>query len=276
VVSNSISDRVTLNNGVSMPWLGLGVWQGRPKDGPEVEKAILTALESGYRLIDTAAGYENEVGVGRAVRASGLPREDVFVTTKIRNGDQGYASTLKAFAESQRKLDLDYVDLLLIHWPVTGQYKETWRAFEKLYQEGYVKAIGVSNFQIRHLKDLMNEFAILPAVNQIEYHPLLTQMEVHSFCTQHGIQVEAWSPLMQGNLRQPLLSSLARKYGKSAAQVTLRWDLQNEVVTIPKSIQAHRILENANVFDFELTADEMQDLSALNENKRFGPNPDDF
>jgi methylglyoxal/glyoxal reductase len=271
----SIQDCAILHNGVKMPWLGLGVY--KVKNGDEVINAVKTALAAGYRHVDTAAFYENEEGVGQAIKESGVPREQVFVTTKVWNSDQGYETTLKAFETSLKKLGLDYIDLYLVHWPVKGKYKETYKALEKLYKDGLVRAIGVSNFQIHHLEDLMAECEIKPMVNQVEYHPHLTQKELHAFCKQHHIQLEAWSPLMRGGLQEePILIEIGKKYGKSTAQVILRWDLQNEVVTIPKSVTPSRIKENANIFDFELTTEEMERIDALNMNKRIGPDPDNF
>ncbi|BAU28415.1 diketogulonate reductase-like aldo/keto reductase [Aneurinibacillus soli] len=274
MTATSLTEGVTLQNGVKMPQLGLGVW--RAKDGEEVERAVQSAIENGYRSIDTAAVYKNEEGVGRALARSGVPREDLFITTKVWNSDQGYDSTLAAFEESRTKLGLDYIDLYLIHWPVAGKYKETWRALETLYRDGKVRAIGVSNFQVHHLKDLIADSTIIPMVNQVEFHPLLTQEDMRAYCREHSIQLEAWSPLMQGNLDHPVLTELAAAYGKSPAQIILRWDLQHGIVTIPKSVTPSRIAENANVFDFELKADDMAKLDALNENRRFGPDPDNF
>jgi diketogulonate reductase-like aldo/keto reductase len=260
-----------------MPWLGLGVWQGRPEDGEHVENAVKAAIATGYRSIDTAAGYENERGVGRAIKASGIPREEIFITTKIRNSDQGIDSTLRAFEESRKKLDVDSIDLMLVHWPVKGKYKDTWRALEQVYEEGLVRAIGVSNFQVHHLEDLFTMCKVVPAVNQVEYHPHLTQHEVRRFCREHGIQLEAWSPLMLGRLLDnPTIVELAAAHNKTSAQIILRWDLQNEVITIPKSIRADRIAENADIFDFELSASDMAKLEQLNQNKRSGPDPDNF
>lgn len=272
----NISDTVELNNGVKMPWLGLGVWQGKPRDGDDVVAAIRHALTIGYRSIDTAAGYENEPGVGKAVRESGLNRENVFITTKLRNSDQGYETTLAAFEESRKKLGVDYIDLYLIHWPNLDKLEKTWRAFEKLYEEGLVRAIGVSNFQIRHLERLFQTANIIPAVNQVEYHPLLTQRTLHDFCMAHNIQLEAWSPLMKGNLSDDTITGLTEKYGKTPAQIVLRWDLQNRVVTIPKSIQSSRIEENADVFDFQLTDEDMAKISALNQDYRFTQYPPNY
>lgn len=257
-----------------MPWFGLGVWQ--TPDGEAVEQAIQYALDAGYRHIDTAAIYGNEAGVGNAIKRSGLPREDLFITTKLWNSEQGYDSTLRAFEESLKRLQLDYVDLYLIHWPVKGKYIETWKAFETLYKEGRVKSIGVSNFQVHHLKDILEHGTIVPAVNQVEFHPLLTQTELRAFCKEHGIQLEAWSPLMQGHLDLPVLQELAKHYGKTPAQIVLRWDLQHEVVTIPKSVRQARIVENAGIFDFELSEEDMAKLDSLNQNKRFGADPDNF
>ncbi|MBB3908531.1 aldo/keto reductase [Anoxybacillus sp. UARK-01] len=272
---NSITDSALLSNGVKMPWLGLGVY--KVSNGDEVVKAVRTALEIGYRHIDTASFYENEEGVGQAIKESGIPREQLFITTKVWNTEQGYEETLQAFKRSANKLELEYVDLYLVHWPVKETYKETYRALEKLYKEGFVRAIGVSNFHIHHLENLMTDCEIKPMVNQVEYHPRLTQQELHAFCRKHQIQLEAWSPLMRGVLlEEPILVDIANKYGKSPAQVILRWDLQNQVVTIPKSVTPQRIKENAEIFDFELTAEEMERIHSLNQNKRIGKNPNDF
>jgi diketogulonate reductase-like aldo/keto reductase len=269
-----LGDTAVLHNGVRMPRLGLGVF--KVKDGEEVANAVRFALEAGYRSIDTAKAYNNEEGVGRAIRSSGVPRSELFVTTKVWNSDQGYDSTLRAFEASRKRLGLDVIDLYLVHWPVKGKYMETYRALEKLYRDGAVRAIGVSNFQIHHLKDVLAEFEIKPMVNQVEYHPLLTQVEVREFCEREGIQLEAWSPLMQGHLDVPEIRALAEKHGKTPAQVVLRWDLQHGVVTIPKSTNAFRIRENADVFDFELTEEDMKVLDGLNRNRRFGSDPDNF
>ncbi|MFC0297639.1 aldo/keto reductase [Geobacillus jurassicus] len=272
---NGLQDCAALHNGVKMPWVGLGVY--KVKEGEEVRSAVRTALEIGYRHVDTAAFYENEEGVGQAIRESGIPREQVFVTTKVWNTDQGYETTLKAFDRSLKKLGFDYVDLYLVHWPVKGKYKETYRALEKLYKDGYVRAIGVSNFHIHHLQDVLADCEIKPMVNQVEYHPRLTQKELHAFCQENGIQLEAWSPLMRGEiLSEPTIVDIGRKYGKTPAQVVLRWDLQHGVVTIPKSVTPARIKENADIFDFSLTDEEMKQIDALNLNKRVGPDPDNF
>lgn len=267
-----INDSTELNNGVQMPWLGLGVWQ--VQEGQEVIKSVQYALENGYRSIDTAAGYQNEAGVGTAIKQSRIPREQLFITTKLANHDQGYESTLRAFEESRRKLNLEYIDLYLIHWPGKDKYKETWKAFEKLQKDGLVRAIGVSNFKIHHLENLKQDSDTIPAVNQVEFHPLNYQQELLQYCKQHGIQLEAWSPLMQGNLDQSVIADLAQQYGKTPAQIILRWDLQHGIVTIPKSIRQERIRENTQIFDFTLSDEDMKSLDALNQNKRFGPDPD--
>lgn len=271
-----VQDGATLHNGVRMPWLGLGVY--KVEEGDEVRRAVRTALEVGYRHVDTAAFYQNEEGVGQAIRESGIPRDQIFVTTKVWNSDQGYESTLKAFDTSLKKLGLDYIDLYLVHWPVKGKYKETYKALEKLYKDGFVRAIGVSNFQIHHLEDVLADCEIKPMVNQVEFHPRLTQKPLLAFCKQHHIQLEAWSPLMRGGelLNEPTLVNIAKKYDKTPAQVILRWDLQHEVVTIPKSVTPERIAQNANIFDFTLTKEEMDAIDALNENRRIGPDPDHF
>ncbi|WP_152394414.1 aldo/keto reductase [Paenibacillus guangzhouensis] len=269
-----IADRVKLNNGVEMPWLGLGVW--KVTDGQEVSNAVKSAIEFGYRSIDTAAVYQNESGVGQGIKDSGIAREELFVTTKVWNSDQGYESTLQAFEESRKKLGLEYLDLYLVHWPVKEKkYIDTWRALEKLYNDGLVRAIGVSNFHIHHLKDIFEVSGIVPVVNQVEYHPLLAQRELHAFCSSHNIVLEAWSPLMQGKLLDDkTLTEIAAKYGKSVAQVILRWDLQNGVITIPKSVNPARIAENGDIFDFELSHEDMERIQSMNKEQRVGPDPD--
>jgi methylglyoxal/glyoxal reductase len=279
MVAKNLQDTTTLHNGVKMPWLGIGVF--KVEEGPELVHAVKTAIKHGYRSVDTATIYGNEVGVGQGIREgmkkAGISREDLFVTSKVWNTDLGYESTLAAYETSLNKLGLEYLDLYLIHWPVEGKYKDAWRALETLYKEGRVKAIGVSNFQIHHLEDLMQDAEIKPMVNQVEYHPRLTQKELQSFCQKHGIQLEAWSPLMQGQLLDnEVLQEIANKYNKSVAQVILRWDLQNGVVTIPKTTKEHRIIENASIFDFELTEEDMERIDGLNQNHRVGPDPDNF
>lgn len=273
-MAKRMTDAAVLHNHVKMPWLGLGVYKA--SEGEEVERAVQTAIAAGYRSIDTAAFYENEQGVGRGVRQSGLPRDEIFITTKVWNEDQGYESTLQAFEVSRKKLGFDYIDLYLVHWPVKGKTKDTWKALEKLYKEGYVRAIGVSNFHIHHLEELIGVCEVKPMVNQVEYHPLLTQQELRQYCKSQRIQLEAWRPLMKGNLDHPTLLQLGEKYQKSPAQIVLRWDLQNDVVTIPKSVNKQRIAENASIFDFELSAEDMEKINRMNRNERFGADPDDF
>lgn len=263
---------VELLNGTEMPRLGLGVW--RTEAGEQTERAVLAALEAGYRGIDTASLYKNEADVGRAIRKSGIPRENVFVTTKVWNSEQGYDSTIASFEASLQRLEMDYVDLFLVHWPVVGKYKDTYRALEHLYEQGRIRAIGVSNFLIHHLEDLMGSCRIKPMVNQVEMHPLLTQKKLLAFCRKEGIQLESWRPLMQGRLDVPLLRELAEKYGKTPAQIVLRWHLQLGVVTIPKSVRPERIRENAGLYDFALEPEDVVRIDALNENHRFGADPD--
>lgn len=268
---------ITLNNGVEMPQLGFGVFQV-PND--ETEAAVTAALETGYRSIDTAKLYGNEEGVGAAIAKSGLPRDELFVTTKLWNNDQGYDSTLRAFDASLRRLGLERLDLYLIHWPTPRRdtYVDTWRAFEKLLADGRVRAIGVSNFQPAHLTRVIDETGTVPAVNQVELHPYLTQDAVRAADAEHGIATEAWSPLAKGGelLADPAVTSLASQYGRTAAQIVIRWHLQLGNVVIPKSATPARIRENFEVFDFELTADDMAALSSLDRGLRTGPNPDEF
>lgn len=267
-----IKDTVILNNGVAMPWFGLGTYKA---EGHEVGQAVTTALELGYRSIDTAAIYGNEEEVGQSIAASGVPRDQLFVTTKVWNTDQGFDTTLKAFDLSSKKLGLDVIDLYLIHWPGQDKYKDTWRALERLYAEGRVRAIGVSNFQIHHLQELMKDSEIVPVVNQVELHPRFIQQELHAFCREHGIQIEAWAPLMKGRLQDnELLQGIAEKHGKSISQVILRWGLQNGIVIIPKSVTASRIKENSEIFNFELSPQEVASISGLDAGERIGTNPD--
>ncbi|WCK56685.1 aldo/keto reductase [Aneurinibacillus sp. Ricciae_BoGa-3] len=271
----SLQDTTTLHNGIKMPKFGLGVWQ--VKDGDEVVNSVKYAIKAGYKSIDTAAIYKNEDGVGKAIKEAGVPREELFITTKVWNADQGYDSTLAAYESSIKLLDVDYVDLYLIHWPVAGKYKDTWKALEKLYNDGKVRAIGVSNFHQHHLEDLLANAEIAPMVNQIELHPLLSQVELRTFCESKGIKVEAWSPLGSGKLLDnPVIKEVADKYNKTVAQVILRWDLQHDIITIPKSTKEHRIIENAAIFDFELSADDMAIIDGLNKNERTGSDPDNF
>ncbi|RIE01954.1 aldo/keto reductase [Cohnella faecalis] len=252
--------------------IGLGVW--RTPEGEQTEEAVTAALNAGYRSIDTASLYENEGGVGRAIRESGIAREEIFVTTKVWNNEQGYDNTLNAFRNSLERLQMDYVDLYLVHWPVAGKYLETYKAIEHLYEQGKVRAIGVSNFLIHHLEDLMGSCRIKPMVNQVEFHPLLTSKKLLMFCRKEGIQLESWRPLMQGRLDIPLIRELASKYGKTPAQIVLRWHLQQGVVTIPKSVRKERIEENADLYDFELAPEDIVRIDGLNEDRRFGADPD--
>lgn len=275
----NLQSKTVLNNGVEMPWFGLGVF--KVEEGPELVEAVKSAIKAGYRSIDTAAIYGNEKAVGEGIRAgieaTGISREELFITSKVWNADQGYEETIAAYEESLKKLELDYLDLYLVHWYVEGKYKDTWRALETLYKEDRVRAIGVSNFQIHHLQDVMKDAEIKPMINQVEYHPRLTQKELQAFCKEQGIQMEAWSPLMQGQLLDnETLQAIAEKHGKTTAQVILRWDLQNGIITIPKSTKEHRIIANADVFNFELTKEDMETIDALNENHRVGPDPDNF
>lgn len=274
MANHIFTDGPTLNDGVTMPWLGLGVW--KTKEGEEVIQSVKSAIAAGYRSIDTAAVYGNEEGVGQAIRESGVSRDELFITTKVWNDDQGYEQTLKAFETSRKKLGLDLIDLYLVHWPGKDKYLDTWKALIHLQKEGLVRSIGVSNFQIRHLQHIIEETGVIPVVNQVELHPLLSQKELLSYARENHIVLEAWSPLMQGNLDQPTLVKIAEKYGKTVAQVILRWDIQNGVIVIPKSVKEHRIRENAGIFDFELSAEDMAVIDGLNQNKRFGSNPDEF
>jgi methylglyoxal/glyoxal reductase len=278
-MKNNLQATTTLHNGVKMPWFGLGVF--KVEEGPELVQSVKFAIKQGYRSIDTASIYGNEEGVGQAIHEAiteyGIKREELFITSKVWNSDLGYESTIAAYETSLRKLALDYLDLYLVHWPVEDKYLEAWRALETLYKEGRVRAVGVSNFQVHHLEKVMKVADIKPMVNQVEYHPRFTQQEVKTFCDINGIQFEAWSPLMQGQLfNNPSLKNLANKYNKTVAQIILRWDLQNGVVTIPKSTKELRIIENANLFDFELTKEDMEQINNLNQNHRVGPDPDNI
>ncbi len=270
-----IKDYTTLNNGIKMPWLGFGVF--KVPEGEVVENAVKSALETGYRHIDTAALYGNERGVGKAIRASGVPREDIFLTTKVWNDDQRKQRIHVAFEESLNRLDTDYVDLYLIHWPVKGFYQQTWKSMEEIYKSGKTKSIGISNFLVHHIEDILGDCQIAPAVNQVEFHPFLRQPELLKFCQSKNIQLEAWAPLIQGGFAGVRdFEQIAEKYHKSPAQVILRWDLQHQVVTIPKSTNPKRIAENAAIFDFELSAEDMQKIDQLDKGNRVGPDPDHF
>lgn len=271
---NQQIQRIMLNNGTSMPILGLGVF--KVGDGDAAKDVVSYALKHGYRSIDTASVYGNERGVGLGLASSGIPREEIFLTSKVFNNEQGYKETLEAYNRSLDKLQVSYLDLYLVHWPVKGKFLDTYRALVDLYHEGKVKAIGVSNFQISHLKSIMENFDVIPAVNQIELHPLLQQHTLRDFCALNNIAIEAWSPLMKGNLEIPLLQEIGKKYHKSVAQVTLRWHIQNNSIAIPKSVHFSYIRENFDIFDFSLSEEEMGEIATLNQDKRFGPDPDNF
>ncbi|GAA2237783.1 MULTISPECIES: aldo/keto reductase [Kitasatospora] len=275
---------VTLNNGVRIPQLGFGVWQ---VPDAEAATAVRTAIEAGYRSIDTAAIYENEAGTGQAIAAAGVPREELFITTKLWNsgtrdwsGLQGQDAVLHAFDESLAKLGLDYIDLYLIHWPrpMHGTFLNIWKAFEKLYAEGRVKAVGVSNFGPQQLDALRQESSIVPVLNQVELHPHFPQHELREYHAAHGIATEAWSPLGQGKelLTEPELVKIAEKHGRTVAQVVLRWHLQSGIIAIPKSVTPSRIRENIDVLGFELDAEDLSAIAGVATGKRLGPDPQEF
>jgi diketogulonate reductase-like aldo/keto reductase len=260
-----LKTRAKLNNGVEIPYLGLGVYQMPP--GETTVRAVSYALQIGYRHIDTAELYGNEADVGKAVFASGIGREDIFITTKVWNSHQGYDSTLRACKGSLRRLGLSYVDLYLIHWPVQGAGSETWKAMTKLLNEGNVRAIGVSNYMIEDLKDVLDTSDIVPAVNQVEFHPFLYQEQLLRFCSKNKIQLESYSPLTRGKrLNHPNIVRVGKKHSKSSAQVLIRWALQHGLVVIPKSIHEARIQENSQVFDFSLDTQDMDTLNSMNDN----------
>jgi 2,5-diketo-D-gluconate reductase A len=268
---------IRLNNGVEIPQFGFGVFQVPPE---ETEQAVRDALDAGYRHIDTAQMYQNEEGVGRALAESGLARDEVFLTTKLNNDNHGHDAALRALDGSLTKLGVDHVDLFLIHWPrpEDGRYVETWRALEKIAAEGKSRSIGVSNFTIEHLERLAAETGTVPAVNQIELHPRFPQGELRRYHADHGIATEAWSPIGQGGdlLQDPTLGTLAERYGKTPAQVVLRWHVQLGNIVFPKSMRPERMRENIDVFDFELSDDDMQAVSGLDTGTRMGPDPDEF
>ena len=270
----------TLNNGVKMPGLGYGTF--RSEEGSDLAKNVKHAIKVGYRSIDTAQVYRNEESVGRGIRAAieeGLvTREELFITSKVWNDGLSYEETLAAYDSSLEKIGLDYLDLYLVHWPGIDQnYIEVYKALEKIYQDGRVRSIGVSNFHVHHLESLLKETTVVPVINQIEFHPHLIQEEVRAYCKDKGIQVEAWSPLMNGSLlEEALIQELASKYGKTPAQIVLRYDVQHDVVTIPKTMTPARMTENLAVFDFTLTEQEMTQLDAMNDGLRCGPDPEKF
>ncbi|SNZ01905.1 aldo/keto reductase [Flagellimonas pacifica] len=260
---------IELNNSIKMPQIGLGVLFA--KNNGEVEDAIVSALQIGYRKIDTASAYQNEEGVGRAIIKSSVPRSDVFLTTKVWNTEQGYDETLLAFEKSLARLQTDYVDMYLIHWPVKSKYIETYKAMESIYKSGRARAIGVCNFNISQLQDLMKHTEIVPAMNQVEMHPYLNQYELIDFSSNYNIQLEAWRPIMMGEvLHIPELAQIGLRHHKSAVQIALRWLVQKRIAVIPKSVTPKRIRENFEIFDFELSKAEMKIIEGLNQNKRLG------
>ena len=270
-----ISTTTLLNNGIQMPMVGLGTY--RSDDGDEVGKAVQWALETGYRAIDTASMYQNEAGIGTAVAKSDLPRSDIFITSKVWNSDQGYESTLASCAGTLERLDTDYLDLFLIHWPSRVHMADTWRAMEELVGDGKVRAIGVSNFLAHHIEELLSFANIAPTVNQVEHHPYLQQPELLAACAQHDIKVTAWAPMLKGQVNEiDTIVSIARELGATPAQVTLRWMLERGVLVIPKSVRQERIAENADLFDFDLAPEHMEQLRLLDRSERIGPNPDEF
>jgi len=266
---------VKLVNGVEMPYFGLGVF--KTKEGSEIENSVKWALESGYRHIDTAAIYKNEKGVGNAIKASGIPRNELFITTKSWNDNQRNDTVIKGFEESLHLLQSDYVDLYLIHWPVKGKYTETWKVMEEIYSSGRAKAIGVSNFLQHHLEDVFKIAEIKPMVDQVECHPYLVQQSLIDFCQANDIVFEAWSPIMRGAVNDiPLLIELSEKYKKTPVQIVLRWDLQKGIVTIPKSVHQERIKSNIDIFDFELSVEDVLLIDSLDKDEHFGAHPDTF
>jgi len=275
IMIRNIEDASLLNNGIKMPWLGYGVF--KIPDDHHVEHAVQAALEIGYRGIDTATVYGNERGVGKAIRESGVPREHIFLSTKVWTDDMRKNRVPEAFEESLERLQTDYVDLYMIHWPVKGCYIETWQVMEAIYLSGCAKAIGVSNCLVHHLETVLHNSEIVPMVNQVEFHPLLVQPELLKFCQSQGIQMQAASPLMRGHiLTEVTVQKMAEKYYKTPAQIVLRWDLQHEVAAIPKSVHVDRIVENIKIFDFEISEEDMKILDALDEGKRIGSHPDHF
>lgn len=270
-------ETIQLNNGIEIPSIGLGVF--RLEDNKEAQRVVETALSIGYRHIDTAMIYQNEKAVGNAIKASGIPREEIFITTKLWNADQREGLVNEALKTSLEKLDTDYIDLYLIHWPVANKIQETWKKFEQLYATSMVRAVGVSNFKAHHLEKLKEVSDLVPAVNQIEIHPYLTQQADLDYCTGAGIRVEAWSPFAANKtdlFDEKILIALADKYEKTPAQIVLRWNFQRGVIVIPKSANEKRLKENIDVFNFNLSSDEIILINSLNKDKRIGADPDNF
>ncbi|MGM0899307.1 MAG: aldo/keto reductase [Bacillota bacterium] len=271
----TIESTKTLHNGVEMPRFGLGVYKMTDKEA--AVEAMVKAIQTGYKAIDTATVYDNEAEVGEAVRAGGVPREQLFITSKVWNTDQGYDQTLRAFEASLKRLDMDYLDLYLTHWAIPDTFEETYRAIERLYDEKLIRAAGVSNHQQHHLEKILAKANTKPMVNQIELHPQLTQEPLREYCASQDIAVTSWSPLARGRLLEdPVLSEIGEKHGKSVAQIIIRWHLQNDLIVIPKSVTPSRIVENADVFDFVLSDEEMKRISELNEDWRSGTHPDEI
>lgn len=271
----TIESTKTLHNGVEMPRFGLGVYKMTDKEA--AVEAMVKAIQTGYKAIDTATVYDNEAEVGEAIRAGGVKREELFITSKVWNTDQGYDQTLRAFEASLKRLDMDYLDLYLTHWAIPETFEETYRAIERLYDEKLIRAAGVSNHQQHHLEKILAKANTKPMVNQIELHPQLTQESLREFCAAQDIAVTSWSPLARGRLLEdPVLSEIGEKHGKSIAQTIIRWHLQNDLIVIPKSVTPSRIVENADVFDFELSEEEIKQISALNQDWRSGTHPDEI
>jgi len=275
---NSLNDRITLNNGTKMPGLGLGVFQISDED---TTKVVADGIKAGYRLIDTAQVYGNEAGTGKGIKEglveTGLDREDLFVTSKVWNDHLTYDETIAAFNDSLQKLGLDYLDLYLIHWPGDNSFKDSYQALEDLYKAGKIKAIGVSNFEIHHLKELAEYADITPVLNQVESHPRMSQNELREYAAANDIKIQAWSPLMQGQiLKNETLQKIADKHNKSVAQIILRWDIQRDVMLVVKSVRPERMASNADVFDFSLDDEDMKLINDMNQDLRVGPDPDEY